>query len=76
MVWLSCRVIPTGFKPNDNPVTGFILVFKAYLKRHYRLGKMNANYGFFSYSITEALHLSDKQDAIITVLSNTNARRT
>lgn len=53
---------------NDNPVTGFMLVFKADLIRHYPLGKIIASYGFFSYSISEALHLSDKEDAIITGL--------
>lgn len=53
---------------NDNPVTGFMLVFKTDLIRNYPLGKMIHNYGFFSYSIAEALHLSDKEDVIISGL--------
>ncbi|CAC9974918.1 helix-turn-helix domain-containing protein [Flavobacterium panici] len=53
---------------NDNPVMGFMLVFKADLIRNYPLGKMINNYGFFSYSIAEALHLSDKEDVIISGL--------
>ncbi|WP_291146767.1 AraC family transcriptional regulator [Flavobacterium sp. UBA7680] len=53
---------------NDNPVTGFMLVFKADLIRNYPLGKTINNYGFFSYSIAEALHLSDKEDVIISGL--------
>lgn len=53
---------------NDNPVTGFMLVFKADLIRHYPLGKTINSYGFFSYSTAEALHLSDKEDGIISGL--------
>ncbi len=53
---------------NNNPVTGFMLVFKADLFRPYPLGKNINNYGFFAYSIAEALHLSDKEDSIISAL--------
>ncbi|MDR6760291.1 AraC-like DNA-binding protein [Flavobacterium sp. 2755] len=53
---------------NDNPVMGFMLVFKPDLIRNYPLGKTINNYGFFSYSIAEALHLSDKEDVIISGL--------
>jgi len=53
---------------NDNLVTGYMLVFKADLIRNYPLGKTIQNYGFFSYSIAEALHLSDKEDVIISGL--------
>ncbi|AXB56714.1 AraC family transcriptional regulator [Flavobacterium fluviale] len=53
---------------NDNPVTGFMLVFKSDLMNHYPLGKTINNYGFFSYSVAEALHLSEKEDVIISGL--------
>lgn len=53
---------------NDNPVTGFMLVFKSDLINHYPLGKTINNYGFFSYSVAEALHLSEKEDVIISGL--------
>ena len=53
---------------NDNPVTGYMLVFKADFIRPYPLGKSINNYGFFAYSIAEALHLSDKEDVIISSL--------
>src|SRR5690606_8619665 len=53
---------------NDNPVTGFMLTFKADLIRPYPLGKHINNYGFFDYSVAEALHLSDKEDTIISTL--------
>lgn len=53
---------------NDNPVSGYMLVFKADLIRPYPLGKNIGNYGFFSYAIAEALHLSDKEETIISSL--------
>jgi len=52
----------------DDPVSGFMLIFKPELIRHYPLGKNIINYGFFSYSTAEALHLSDKEDTIISSL--------
>lgn len=51
--------------PTADPVTGYMMVFKPDLIRHYELGKMIGNYGFFSYATTEALHLSEKEDNII-----------
>ncbi len=51
-----------------DPVSGFMLVFKPELIRNYSLGKNIGNYGFFSYSIAEALHLSDREEAIISSL--------
>jgi len=53
---------------NDNPVSGYMLVFKADLIRRYPLGKSICNYGFFAYAVAEALHLSDKEDALISAL--------
>ncbi|SFW59153.1 Helix-turn-helix domain-containing protein [Sinomicrobium oceani] len=51
--------------PTDDPVSGYMMIFKADLIRHYTLGKVIGDYGFFSYSTTEALHLSEKEDNII-----------
>lgn len=53
---------------NGNPVNGFMLVFKEDLIRHYPLGKIINSYGFFSYSVSEALFLSDKEEKIISGL--------
>lgn len=53
---------------NNNPVTGYMLVFKTDLIRPYLLGKSINNYGFFAYSIAEALHLSGKEEVIISSL--------
>lgn len=52
----------------DNPVKGYMLVFKAELIRSYPLGKNIDQYGFFSYSIAEALHLSEKENIAISSL--------
>lgn len=53
---------------NNTPVTGFVLLFKADLIRNYPLQKVINKYGFFSYSLTEALHLSDSEKTIISTL--------
>lgn len=52
---------------DDNNVdcSGWSLMFHPDLILNYPLGKNIRNYGFFSYSVTEALHLSDKEDAMI-----------
>lgn len=50
---------------NDNHVKGYMLVFKSEIIRPYPLGKNINNYGFFSYALTEALHLSEKEAEII-----------
>ncbi|WP_426482588.1 helix-turn-helix domain-containing protein [Chryseobacterium sp. R2ACT005] len=52
----------------NNPVKGYMLVFKAELIRPYSLGKNIDQYGFFSYSIAEALHLSEKENIVISSL--------
>ncbi len=52
----------------DNPVKGYMLVFKPDLIRPYSLGKQISSYGFFSYAVAEALHLSDKEETIISSL--------
>lgn len=54
--------------PSNDPVSGYMLVFKPDLIRHYELRKTIGHYGFFSYSTSEALHLSEKEDQIISSL--------
>jgi len=44
---------------------GWSLMFHPDMIRHYPLGKTIKNFGFFSYDVNEALHLSDKEDAMI-----------
>lgn len=52
----------------DHSVTGFMLIFKSELIRNYPLGKNIKNFGFFSYSVAEALHLSEREDEVINSL--------
>jgi AraC-like DNA-binding protein len=47
---------------------GYALYFHADLIRNHQLGKNIAQYGFFSYSISEALFLSEKERKIINTL--------
>lgn len=47
---------------------GYALYFHADLIRNYQLGKNIAQYGFFSYGISEALFLSEKERNIINSL--------
>ncbi|WPR77222.1 helix-turn-helix transcriptional regulator [Algoriphagus sp. NG3] len=47
---------------NETAGTGYVLIFHAdFLKRH-PLQSTIKNYGFFSYSLGEALHLSDQEE--------------
>jgi AraC-like DNA-binding protein len=47
---------------------GYTLFFHPDLIRNYPLGKSIHQYGYFSYAITEALCLSDKEKKVITML--------
>lgn len=51
--------------------TGFTLLFHPDFLATYPLAKKIKQYGFFSYSVTEALHLSDKEKAtVISIFKN------
>lgn len=51
--------------------TGFTLLFHPDFLAGYTLAKKIKQYGFFSYSVNEALHLSDKEKAtIISIFQN------
>ncbi|MEA5402888.1 helix-turn-helix transcriptional regulator [Arcicella sp. DC2W] len=55
----------------DRNNQGWSLLFHPDLIRQYPLGKAIKNYGFFSYTVTEALHLSSEEEAIIeTIVQN------
>jgi AraC family transcriptional activator of pobA len=49
----------------DADYGGYTLLFHPDFIRNYPLGKNIKNYGFFSYSVAEALYLSDKEKEII-----------
>ncbi|MDF3819676.1 helix-turn-helix transcriptional regulator [Leptospira sp. 96542] len=52
-------------------LSGWGLIFHANFIRHSHLAKHIKKYGFFSYETHEALHLSDKEEAVIeTIMKN------
>lgn len=55
----------------DNDYEGFSLMIHPDFIRNYPLGKSIKNYGFFSYTVSEALHLSGKEkETIMGVFNN------
>ena len=51
----------SGNKQSD----GWLLVFHPDLIRNYPIGKNIKNYGFFSYAVNEALHLSESEEKML-----------
>ena len=52
----------------DRNKDGWSLLFHPDIIRQYQLGRTIKNYGFFSYSVNEALHLSDEEEKSIEVI--------
>ena len=50
---------------DETPAAGWCLVFHPDFIAQYPLGKSIKNYGFFCYTLHEALHLSDKEEGMI-----------
>jgi len=50
---------------DTSEVSGWLLVFHPDLLHKYPLGKKIASYGFFSYEVHEALHLSDREENVL-----------
>lgn len=48
-----------------NDATGWLLVFHPDFVRNYHLGKEIKEFGFFSYAVNEALHLSEKEENML-----------
>lgn len=64
------QIVSTG-EGSGQKYEGWWLVFHPDLIRNYPLGKTIKEYGFFSYAVNEALHLSDKEEAmLIGILKN------
>lgn len=53
---------------DESNYDGYTLYFHTDLIRNYQLGKNIQQYGFFSYSVSEALFLSDKEKQIVSIL--------
>ncbi len=55
----------------EQDYSGYTLLFHPDLIKNYPLGQTIKKYGFFSYSVAEALHLSDREQAtIVSVFNN------
>lgn len=58
-------------RESSQKAKGWLLVFHADLIRNYPLGKNIKNFGFFSYAVNEALHLSETEEKMIeTIFKN------
>ena len=68
MCFLSPNQVMSVDKDGDRNIDGWSLLFHPDLIRNYPLNKSIKNYGFFSYEANEALHLSDREEAIIETL--------
>lgn len=55
------QVMAMQFHPDDN-ITGWMLVFHPDFLSGYPLSEKIGRYGFFSYEVDEALHLSDREE--------------
>jgi AraC family transcriptional activator of pobA len=55
---------------DDRDSSGWTLMFHVDFIRNYPLGKKIKEYGFFSYSVNEALHLSDKEEKMMENIIN------
>ena len=58
------QIASTTQSENEQP-DGWLLIFHPDLIRNYPIGKTIKNYGFFSYAVNEALHLSESEEAMI-----------
>ncbi|PJZ48031.1 helix-turn-helix domain-containing protein [Leptospira saintgironsiae] len=51
-------------------LSGWYLIFHTDLIRNYDIARRIKSYGFFSYEVNEALHLSEKEESIIDSIMN------
>jgi len=58
------QILSVGSEDNYK-VSGYWLVFHTDFILNYPLGKAIKDYGFFSYALNEALHLSDKEEKML-----------
>lgn len=68
MSFIAPNQIISVDKAEDRNRDGWSLIFHPDLIRQFPLGKVIKTYGFFSYSVNEALHLSDEEDKTIEII--------
>lgn len=62
---MSLGQVISADNSGNEEATGWWLVFHPDFIRNYPLGKTIKEYGFFAYSVNEALHLSDKEEKML-----------
>ena len=68
MSFIAPNQIITIDNVEDKNKDGWSLLFHPDLIRQYPLGKGIKNYGYFSYEVNEALHLSDEEEKTIELI--------
>ncbi|MBC3787198.1 helix-turn-helix domain-containing protein [Spirosoma utsteinense] len=68
MTFFSPGQVISVVSPEDMALTGCWLVVHPDFIQHYQLAKGIRDYGFFTYAVNEALHLSDTEEARITAI--------
>jgi len=66
MTFFSPSQVISTVVDNDIALNGWWLVVHPDFIRNYTLGKSITTYGYFSYAVNEALHLSEKEEITIT----------
>ncbi|ACU07529.1 Transcriptional regulator [Flavobacteriaceae bacterium 3519-10] len=71
MTFFSPKQVITTDIVEDLKLSGYWLVIHPDFIRNYPLGKAIKNYGYFSYAVNEALHLSeDEEKSVIAIMQN------
>lgn len=68
MTFFSPGQVISTVTPDDMAINGWWLVIHPDFVQSYPLAKDIKEYGYFTYAVSEALHLSDKEEAMMTRL--------
>lgn len=68
MTFFSPGQVISTVTPEDMAMNGWWLVIHPDFIQSYALAKNIKEYGYFTYAVNEALHLSDKEEAMMTML--------
>lgn len=68
MTFFSPGQVISTETPEDMAINGWWLVIHPDFIQSYSLAKGIKEYGYFTYAVNEALHLSDKEEAMMTML--------
>ncbi|WP_185731435.1 helix-turn-helix domain-containing protein [Larkinella rosea] len=66
MTFFSPGQVISTVTADDQVCEGWWLVFHADFVRNYPLARNIRNYGYFSYAVHEALHMSEKEETLVT----------